>query len=214
MVADAVRKLAALGLEENDMEYLLQEQVSELSQAHQAPKMVFVASYTEFAEAGARRISGAIGASVEAVPLPLLDGHQDAEYVIAPFPIARQVREAVPRSDVLGVRTVLPAAAVSLASRLYEYETLLLVVRYSDAIAALSGRLRNDAGYSGQIIAAVIEEGESRLGALVRQADGVMYTPATERRMRPHLAAAPSNARIELLIDDAELTRLRDALPS
>jgi GntR family transcriptional regulator len=214
IVARAVEQLVSLGLDESEMDYLLQEQISQIEQSGESAKIVFVASFTEFAESGARRLAEYLGLTVDAVPLSLLEGHMDADYVVAPFPIARAVQAQMPRADIIGVRTELPSAAIQLASRLFDYETLVLVVRYADAIPALSRRLRNDAGFTGQIIAAIMEEGDPRLSSLVRQADGVMYTPGTARRMRVHLASAPSNAVVELTIGTAELDRLRQILPS
>jgi GntR family transcriptional regulator len=213
VMADAVERLVSFGLEEAEMEYLFQEQLLRLSTVAESAKIIFVASFTEFAEHGARRVAEHTGLRVDAVALPLLDGHTDADYAITPFPIARSVQTKLPNTDVIGVRTELPAAAVALASRLFDSETLLLVVRYSDAIPVLTRRLRNDAGFGGQIIAMVMEEGDSRLGAVVRQADGVLYTPDTRRRMRPHLAAAPTHTEVQLSLSRAELDRLRVALP-
>ncbi|NNE71333.1 MAG: GntR family transcriptional regulator [Rhodothermales bacterium] len=214
IVARAVEALVTLGLDEAEMEYLLQERLSQLDQETEDVKIIFVASFTEFAESGARRLAEYLGLTVDAVPLSMLEAHQDADYAVVPFPIARSVQKELPRADIVGVRTQLPAAAIEVAARLFDHETLLLVVRYADAIPALSRRLRNDAGFSGQIIAVVMEEGDPRLGSLVRQADAVMYTPETARRMRVHLTAAPSHQEVELLIAPSELDRVRAVLPN
>ncbi len=214
IMANAVDRLVSFGLEEEEMEYLFQEQLSRLSSVAEAAKVIFVASFAEFAEHGARKIAEHLGIAVDPVPLPLLDNHLDADYAIAPFPISRAVRAKLPNTEVIGAQTELPAPAVALASRLFESETLLLVVRYSDAIPALTRRLRNDAGFGGQIIAAVMEEGDPRLGALVRQADVVLFTPDTSRRMRPHLKSAPTYTQILLQLSALELDRLSKALPS
>ena len=213
IMARAVQQLVSMGLDESEMEYLLQEQLSQIDQETEEAKVVFVASFTEFAESGAQRLAEYFGLAVDAVPLATLEAHADADYAVAPFPISRAVHEQLPRADVIGVRTQLPPQAVELAARLFSHETLLLVVRYSDAIPSLSRRLRSDAGFTGQIVAAVMEEGDPRLGALVRQADGVMYTPETARRMRTHLLQAPANAQIELEITPSELERIRSLLP-
>jgi GntR family transcriptional regulator len=213
IVARAVETLVALGLDESEMEYLLQERLSQLDQEAEEAKVIFVASFTEFAESGAQRLAEYLGLTVDAVPLSMLEAHQDADYAVVPFPIARSVHEQLPRTDMVGVRTQLPAAAIEVATRLFDHETILLVVRYSDAIPALSRRLRSDAGFGGQIIAAVMEEADPRLGSLVRQADAIMYTPETARRMRVHLTAAPSHQVLELSISPAELDRIRTVLP-
>ncbi|MBO6577203.1 MAG: GntR family transcriptional regulator [Rhodothermales bacterium] len=213
VMARAVQQLVSMGLDESEMEYLLDEQLSQIQADDETAKVVFVASFTEFAESGARRLAEYFGLTVDAVPLALLDSHMDADYVVAPFPIARKVHEKLPRADIIGIRTQLPAEAVEVTSRMFDHETLLLVVRYSDAIPALSRRLRSDAGFTGQIIAAVMEDADPRLGSLVRQADAVLYTPATARRMRPHLAAAPANAIVELRLTGPELERVRGQLP-
>lgn len=214
IVARAVESLVTLGLDESEMEYLLQERLSQLDQESEDAKIIFVASFTEFAESGARRLAEYLGLTVDAVPLSMLEAHQDADYAVVPFPIARAVQKDLPRADIVGVRTQLPPEAIEVAARMFDYETLLLVVRYADAIPALSRRLRNDAGFSGQIIAAVMEEGDPRLGSLVRQADAVMYTPETARRMRVHLPSAPSHQVVELSIAPAELDRIRAVLPN
>ena len=137
----------------------------------------------------------------------------DAEYVLTPFPLVRPVMERLPRADVNGIQVDLSADAAAAASRLFDHQTLLLVVRYADAIGPISRMLRNATGFGGQIIAVAGDEPDARVGALVRQCDVLLYTTAATRRVRAHLPSAAIHHVLDPVVPRAEIERIRALLP-
>lgn len=213
VLQDALRRLVGLGLSESEMAYLFEEQLDLITAAEERPQFAFVADFAEAAEAGARQIGPVLGHEVDAVPLARIADAADADYAVTAFPLVRTVMERLPRADVLGVQVRLPADATSAAARLYDHQTLLLVVRYPDAIGPLTRMIKAESGFGGQIIALAVEAGDSRLGGLVRQCDLLLHTSGALRAVRPHLAAAAMHRTVDVVIPRAEAERLRSELP-
>ena len=113
------------------------------------------------------------------------------------------------RADLPFVGTACAAAA----ARLFNHQTLLLAVRFADSIGPLSRMLRAESGFEGQVIATALEEGDTRLGTLIRQADLLLYTPGVERRVRPHFGSAAVHRVIEPVVSRSGIDRIREQTP-
>jgi GntR family transcriptional regulator len=209
----ALRTLVGLGLSDSEMAYLFEEQLDLISSDTESPRFVYVAEFREAAEEGAAFLEGLLGHGVEGVPLARLESASGADYAITALPLVRRVMEHLPRTDVLGVQVTLSPEAAGAAARLYDHQTLLLVVRYSDAVGPLSRMIKSASGFGGQIIALAVEEGDTRLGGLVRQSDLVLYTTGAHRALRSHLASGAAHRVVEVTVARSEVERLREELP-
>lgn len=209
----ALRALVGLGLSEAEMAYVFEEQLDLITSDEDAPRFLYVAEFREAAEAGAALLGGLLGHEVDGIPLARVASAPIPDYAITALPLVRRVMEKMPRADVLGVQVALTPGAADAAARLLEHQTLLLVVRYPDAIGPLTRMLKAESGFSGQIIALAVEEGDSRLGGLVRQSDLLLYTPGAQRAVRPHFGSGGMHRQIEATVPRPEIERLRAELP-
>lgn len=213
IVQDALQKLIGLGMDESEVEYLFQEQLDLLSGQGRSYKLVFVAPYREMATLCAEQLTRGLQQTIEAVLTERLADHQDAEYIITPFTEMREVMQAVPRADVLGVATYLTPEVLSHAARLLPNETLGLVTRYSDAVQPLMKEIRAQTGFSGQAIATSIDTGSQQLRPFVEQTDVLVYTPSCRRRLLPYLDQRRKHVACSILISQDSLETVRRAVP-
>ena len=215
VVEDALQTLIGLGLNEAEIESLFQEQTTLLDHAGVERKLVVVGPYPEINEMCARQLSAALQRAVQPISLAQLDRHQDADFAFTSYPYLARVLEQLPRGDTLGFVTHLPSPILERTARLLDREALGLVTRYRDTIPPLSEQLRNNTAYGGQVIAASIEEGVDHLPNLVEQTDLLLYTPASKRRLLPHLGDdAPDHAEVELLVSQDSLDNIAEAVPA
>ena len=213
-VLETLQRLIGLGLEEDEIEYLFQEQLDLLEGAHTGHKLVCAAAYREMAEACAAQITRVLQQPVEAVTLAQLSAHQDAEYIVAPCPDLRHVMAQVPRADAVAIVTYLDPAALERVARLFDHQTLAVVTRYPDAIQPLMTAVRQHTGFTGQMIAATVEDQTRHLPRFARQADLIVYTPASRRRLLSVLDEAPPHLPIAPVVSRDSLAALQRIVPS
>jgi len=213
IVQETLQKLIGLGLQENEVEYLLHEQLDMLAREHPGHKVIFAAPYRELATLCAEQIATGVQQVVEPVHLNELARHQDADYVLTRFSEVREVMAAVPRADVLGVATYLTPEALEQVARLLSHQTLGLVTRYRDAIPLLTAELRTQTRFNGQAIAASIEDGTEHLSRFIEQADLVVFTPSCRRRLLPLLDARPRHVIIAPIVSRDSLDHVRQVIP-
>ena len=144
-----------------EVEYLVQEQFDLLQDQLQTYKLLFAAPYLELAERAAEQISTALQQGVEPVSIAALGDHEDADFVFARCADLQDAQYQLPRVDVIGVVTYLDPGALPVISRMLDTQTLGLVTRRPDAIAALMNAVRLETGFSGQIMAASLEEAKT-----------------------------------------------------
>ncbi len=213
IVQEALQRLIGLGLDDAEIEYLFAEQRDLLEDDGERLKLVVVASYRELADEVAAQIGLAMQQTVEAATFEDLERHRDADYVFTRLQDVRRASEAVPRADVLGLRVQPALPALARVARMLETETLGLVTRYPDAIGPLSGEIREQTGFSGQILGASVERGAAHVEPLLAQTDLVLYTPACHRRLLGYLDKVPCEM-LSFRIDADALEQIRHAIPT
>ena len=209
----ALQRLIGLGLEEQDLEYLFHEQLSLHGHAQIRHKLVFAAPFRELATLCAEQAARFLQQPVEAALLTQLEPHLDADYIITRFIDVKAVKEVLPRSDVVGVMTMLSHDALDRIARLLAHETLALITRFADAIPPLLKEIQTLTGFQGQIIAAPVEEGTRHFSDFLDQANLIAYTPGARRRLLSHLKDVQQHVRIEPSISAPSLEALQKNVP-
>jgi GntR family transcriptional regulator len=203
IIGDAIKKLVGLGLDDSDMEYLFEEQLSSLTAVEATPKIVFAAAYAEQGAECARQLRELRVRHVEPTIIANLNRYEDAEYAIAPFAVLRTVMSALPRTDCIGVTTILNEEALDRIARMMSHETITLIAFHPETIRYISADVRQQTGFPGQIMAASVSEGTSHAVQLIRQADLVAYTPAARRRISEQLRKVSALEVSSRLTDDS-----------
>jgi GntR family transcriptional regulator len=215
IVNDALQRLIGLGLSDSEVEYLVQEQASLLDHSSIERKLILVGAQPETNALCAEQLTDALQQTVRPVPFSRLGKHEDADFVFAPYGRLPQVIRSLPRADVMGYATHLPARILEQVARLRDQETLGLITRYRDTIPALSGDLREHTAYGGQVIAASIEEGTEHLEGFVDQTDLLLYTPESRRRLLPVLDDdAPPHEEVRVRITQDGVDAIVEAVPA
>lgn len=213
VVQEALQKLIGLGLVESEVEYLFQEQFALLSDAREQHKVVFAAPYREMAELCSEQLTMALQQSIEATTLDRLHRHRDADIVLARFADLHAVMDQLPRADALGVITYLDPEVLERVARLLDHETLGLVTLHAETIQPLMRELRDATGFSGQIIAASINESAKHLDQFIDQTDLIVYTSPCRRRLLPLLDSEQRRHDLRLVVSSDSLDRIRQAIP-
>ncbi|NNE35363.1 MAG: GntR family transcriptional regulator [Rhodothermales bacterium] len=182
IVQEALHRLVGLGLGESDIEYLVEEQLSELLSSDGGPRVVFLGRYAEEAKTGAAFVAQSLQLDVEPAVFADLSRFEDADFVIAPYSEIRLAMQRLPRTDVIGVAMGLPGEVLEQTARLYSQDTVALLTLSAATIQPLSNELRRQTGFPGQILAAAVSESAEAAGRVVEQADVVLYTPGAKRR--------------------------------
>jgi len=207
--------LIGLGLNQAEIESLFQEQANLLDHARVDRKLLVVGSHPELNEICARQISTALQQRVQAVSLVDIGRHADADYIFTTYPHLPDVMEAVPRGDTMGFVTHLPSAVLEQVARLLPHEHLGLVTRYRDTISPLSKTLRADTAFEGEVVAASVEEGSDHVESVVKQADLLLHTPESRRRLL-HLLGddAPDPTELTIVVSQDALDAIVEAVPA
>lgn len=213
VVQDALHRLVSLGLSEDEMEYAVEEGLQFYERPGRSRHLLFAAPYRELAESGAEQASGALQERVAPVLISELTDRTEAEGIVAPLHVLRDVRRVLPQAETVGVVVHYPHAALEHVARLDASETLVLVTRHADAIAPLLDEVGARTGFAGHAVALTIEAERRQLETALRQARVVLYTPQARRRLRTALAGLDTTA-LELAptLAPESLARIREAL--
>jgi GntR family transcriptional regulator len=214
LVETALQQMIGLGLSDDEVDYLFQEQLSLIRGERVRHKLVFAAPYRELAVQCAEQISMAIQQPLEPATFAELERHQDADFVFTPAPNLRRVLECLPRVDALGVVTYLNPEALDRIARFQGQETLGLITRYADAIPPLMEAVRASTGSSGQILAASVEEDAKHLKAILSQTDLVAYSPLSRRRLLPYLQGSQPHIVLSSMISRESMAAIRQVVPT
>lgn len=215
VVHDALRTLVGLGLSEAEIESLFQEQANLLDHSSLERKLIVVGPHPELNSAYAEHISSSLQQAVRPVPLSQLERHQDANFAFTPHQYLTRVLENLPRGDTIGFVTHLPSRILDRVARLLDRETLGLVTRYRETIPPLTEELRTKAAYGGQVIGASIEEGVEDIPNVLEQAELLLYTPDSRRRLLPFLNdEGPDHTELTVHISQDSIDAMMEVVPA
>lgn len=212
VVSDALQQLVGLGLDEQEIEYLIEEQTALLESEDELTKVIVAAPYRELAEACAEAVSSLLQRSCPALTLSDLSAHADADFVLVPFRFIKTAMATQSRADIVGIQYELDEEALSTVSRLLDSETLGLVTRHSDAVGPLTSDLRALTKFSGQVLAVSVQEGDTYLATLMRSCDLLLYTESASRRIRPFLERARVHRKLGIQLSASSIERIRDLI--
>ena len=213
IVQDALQKLVGLGLDESDIEYLVQEQLTIFETISESYKVVFAAPYIEMASHCAAQVSTTLQLNADPAPLSQIAQHQDTDYFLCRHSDVKKISEMFPRVDVIGISIYLQPNTLDRIAHLYPQETLGLIAYYSDTIPHMMNEIQNQTDFSGQIFAASLEEGSSHLNQFIDQTDLIVYTPKCKRRLLAYTKSDKTFLEIKHLVSIESLKSIQEALP-
>jgi GntR family transcriptional regulator len=214
IVQETLQRLVGLGLEESDIEYLVEEQLNVLDAASVERKLVLVAPYREMAEDCTAQIASVLQMNLEAATPGELHAHQDADFFVSTPRFLRQISEAYPRIDVTGILVHLSPEALDRIARLLDHEALGLVTYHADTIPYLMKDIREQTGFSGQIFGASLEAGTAHLNQFIDQTDLIVYTQQARRRIIPYTKKGKPHLPIAHIVSEPSLETLQHLVPT
>lgn len=215
VVQEAIRTLVGLGLSEDEIESLFQEQATLLDHTNFDRKLIVVGPHRELNSMYASQLEAALQQTVRPVTLSQLDRHQDADFAFTSYNDLTHVLKQLPRGDTLGFVSNLPSKILERVARLLDRETVGLVTRYRGTISPLSEELRSSTAYGGQVIAGSIEAGVEHLPNVVEQTDVLLYTPDSKRRLLPFLKDDPPDAlELNVFVSQDSIEAIVEAVPA
>ena len=213
IVQDALQRLVGIGLEEPDIDYLFQEQLTIMDSNTQETKVVFVSRYLEIGNQFSERVSSSLQLSVENSTLHTLERHQDADYFLCRHSDVQKVAEIFPRIDVLGLSLYLNPVTLDRIAHLYNQETLGLITYNKETIPFLMGEIQAETGFTGQIFGASLEEGSAHLKQFIDQTDLLVYTPRCKRSLLSYSKQENTFMPIEHLVSQESLHAIQTLIP-
>lgn len=214
IVHEALQQLIGMGLDEQEIDYLIQEQTDILESEDAPYKIVLMGPFQEWAIQCAALLSAALRREILPALISDLVHHADADFLIVPYRYLRSVLPQAPNSDVIGIQSELVGDTLSQVARLLDRETLGLVTRYADAIGPLTSVLREQTRFGGQILAVSVEHGDAHLAPVLAQSELVLYTESAWGTIRHSLAKARKHAVLTFEVTNSSIERLRQQIPS
>ena len=213
VVQDALHKLVGLGLSDDEVDYVFQEQIQFFERPGPKRTLYFAASYRELAESGAELATSALQERVLPLAFSELADLDRVDGLVVPLADLRQARQLAPAADIVGVPITYPLSVLERVARLDVPESLGLVTRQSDAVPPLADTLRAQAGFAGQVMGLPVEADRRQLETVLREATLVIYTPQARRRIRPMLQRMEvTSAELAPSIPTVGLSRIRETL--
>jgi len=213
IVHESLQQLIGLGLDELEIEYLIQEQSSILETEEDTYKIVLAGPYREWAMECGEKLGTAFQRDIVSATLSELRHHADADFVLVPFRFVRAVLSEMPNADVIGVQPEIGGEALDQVARLLERETMGLVTQFPDAIGPLTSALREQTGFGGQILAISVGDGDTHLEPLLEQCELVLHTESAWKTSRSTLSKAGRRVSLRFEITSASVDRLRQFVP-
>lgn len=214
IVRQTLQRLVGLGLDEAEIEYLVQDQLAVLDAAVEAVKSVFVAPYQEMAEHCAAYIAERLEIHIEPAVPAMLDHHQDADFFFCLPRDVRMLSTQFPRIDALATTVYLSPDALDRIARLFSHEALGLVTSRAETIPHLMAEIQRETGFEGQIFASSLEDGTAPLHQFIDQTDLVVYTPQTQRRIMSAIRHIPRRCEISHQVSEDSIRAIQRLLPS
>ncbi len=214
LVSDAIRKMISLGLDESDIEYIVEEQLSIMPLSQSEHKILVVGPYQEYAAGMAAAIKDELLVNVEHCVPAEIEQHADADYVILPVQLFRKLGFSFTHAEVITIDTRLPVEALESVAKLLDYESLGLLTRFTDSIGPLTKIIKDTTGFQGQIIASTTDTTKgARVDTFVSQVDVLLFTPATRRIVFRHVEKDTPVYSIAELPTQESLKKIRESLP-
>ncbi len=213
-VERTLKHLIGLGLDESEVEYLFQEQLSLLETAGPGHKLLAAFSYREMADLCAEQVQQNLQQRVVSATFDELSRHQDADFVFTDHAHLREVMAHYPRADVIGIVTHLRPEALDRIARLLDDDTLGVVTKYADAIPELTTALRDATSFAGQMIAASMEENAEHLKQFIDKTDLLVYTPPCRRRLLGILGQGFPHEPVSPVVAADSLKAIRRSVPA
>jgi len=214
IVHEALQQLIGLGLDEQEIDYLIQEQSDILESEDIRYKIVVMGPYREWAIQCAALLSSALRRDITPALLSDLNHHADADFLIVPYRFLRSILPQSSNADVIGIQSELGDDCLSQVAHLLERETLGLVTRYADAIGPLTTELREQTRFGGQILAVSVEHGDTHLNPVLEQSELILYTESAWGTIRNFLAKAQRHAALTFEVTVSSVERLKQQIPS
>jgi GntR family transcriptional regulator len=187
LMQDTIQKLVSMGLDEEEIRVLLEEQLEEWSSHAPSRALYLTAAFKEAAESCAQQLMLLLHETITPVPLGEIHRYRQAEVVICPLANVRNIQEKLPNAMVLGIQILYPPDILQEIAQLLTAQTLALVTQQADAIAPLMQHLKQETGFSGQLFATDLEGITPQIQAYIQTADLVVYTPQCRRRLQGQL---------------------------
>ena len=213
VVRDALQRLIGLGLSEPDIDYLFQEQLSLIEGSGSNQKLLAVFPYREMAKLCAEQIEHTLQQPVHPATLAEFGRHTDADFIFTSYPHLQLVMSTLPRADVIGIVTYLRPEALEQIARLMDGQTLGVITKHADAIPPLTSEIRASTSFSGQMIAASVDESAEHLKRLLGQTDLVVFTPECRRRILGIMKGSERHVAISHVVSEASLAVIRQTVP-
>lgn len=214
VVQKTVLQLVGLGLDEGEIEYLVQEQLAILNLEDSNLRLAFVAPYLEMADQCAEHLSTVMQLNFDAETLDGIESLKDADYLFCPTPHVRQLSDSFPRIDIMGITVYLTPDILDRIARLLEHEALGLVTYHANSIPFLMSEIQQQTGFSGQIFGASLEDGAKHLNQFIDQVDLIVYTPMSRRRVMPYTKKGKQNYEIAYFVSEQSLKSVQQLIPS
>jgi GntR family transcriptional regulator len=214
VVRDALHRLIGLGISEPEIDYLFQEQFSLIEGSSANHKLLAVFPYREMARLCAEQIEQTLQQPVQPATLSDFGRHTDADFVFTIYGQLQLVMSTLPKSDVIGVVTYLRPEALEQIARLRDNQTLGVITKYADAIPPLTSDIRISTSFSGQMIAASVDESADHLKQIIGQTDLIVFTPDCRRRMLGIMKGSERHVAIAPVVSEESLAAIRQTVPA
>ncbi len=207
IIQDAIKQLVGLGLSNQDIEYILEEQIAYSDLGAAAPKVVFAVSFEELADNGAQYLSKRLQQNVIGSTIRGLLKHQDADFVITPHRFISDVQNNLPDTLVVGVFIYPSPSAVEKVATLLTSQTVGLITIKPDSIKPITREIQKLSGFTGPIVATSIESSRSDLSSFMREVDLLIYTTGCRRRLSPFFDSK-KHAEIDYVLSQESLMKI------
>ena len=213
VVQEALHRLVGLGLDDDELEYVVEEGLQFFERPGRRRALVFAARYRELADSGAEQATGALQERVAPAVLGELPEAPDG--IVTPLPLLGLARAERPDAEAVGVAVDYDTSVLERVARLGDDDTLAVVTRWPDALRPLASTVALLTGFEGKMRSVSLESDRRTTEAILRDAALVLYTPQARRRLRPMLGIVDvPAAELAPRIATGSLTRIRQALAS
>lgn len=210
---DALIRLTALGLNEHEIAYLFDDQRALMDTSADEPRVVTTSASIEIAERFAEQMLERLQFEAEAIEMHHLGRHSDADFVVTPYAMVRDVKATLPEAEVLGVEYSIGGSVLDYASSLLAEQSLGLLVRDVASIEPLVDLIRDRTGFPGNIIASSVEVDAAEMVQRFSTCEAIVVSPGVRRRVPGLLRRARRIVIMDGGMTEESLVRVRSVIP-